>query len=190
MAPYAMRIKERNVERRTVIEAYATYDCQKKGQPLPDFGNWDWSRADAIDRAMCRAHLKVGIPAGYILWDQVELTLSDLSKCAVVGDMFPGQPRRLGLVARDQLARCRPGSWHGHITHGKTFDETAPMLLRVAVTSEAPALYYIEDGSGRAATFIANKHLFDELQTLAIGYLGRIADRNSRFMQQRFQELL
>jgi hypothetical protein len=185
-----MTILKQNVQRRTVIEAYVNYDRRKKDLPLLEFETWDWSTADGIDVAMGLAGLKVGIPAGYVLWDQVELTLPDLNECAVVGTMFPGQSRKLGLVARDQLGRCNPGRWHEDITQGKTFDENAPILLRPAVKGEFPARHYIEDGSGRAVTFIANQHLFASSQTLAIGYLGRVADRRSSFMRQKFRELL
>jgi len=185
-----VRTLEQDVSRQIVIKAYAIYDRQKKDRPVPHFEQWDWSLADRIDVAMCLVGLKVGIPAGYLLWDKVELTLSDLNECAVVDDMFPGQSRRLGSVARDQLGCCRPGRWHEHILQGGTFDEDAPMLLRPRVTEESPARYYIEDGSGRAVTFLANQHLFDPSQRLAIGYLGRVADENSWFMQRKFPELL
>lgn len=185
-----MRTRKEDIERRTVIEAYARYDCPKKGLPTPDFAAWDWSEADSIDRAMKSAHLKIGVPAGYLLWDEVEITMSDLLESAVDVGIFPGQRRMLGFIKPDQLARCRPGQWHGWITQGRTFDEDAPMLLRPAVSGESPASWYIEDGSGRAITFVANQHLFDPSQTLAIGFLGRKPDPRSLFMQQNYRELL
>src|SRR5579863_9279096 len=131
-----MKIRKQNIERRAVIEAYANYDCSKTSRPLPEFQTWDWSRADAIDREMCRAHLKVGVPAGYQLWDEVEVTTSDLLECAVHDKIFPGQSRKLGRVAAGTLdcwkLKCdRP--WYKGITSGQTLDETAPMLLRPAV---------------------------------------------------------
>src|ERR1019366_2514028 len=43
-----MKIIQSGVERRTVIEAYAKYDCSKTNRTLPDFASWDWSRADTI----------------------------------------------------------------------------------------------------------------------------------------------
>ena len=172
-----------------MIEAYAKYDCGKKQTPLPDFDTWDWSDANSIDDSMCRSHLKVGIPAGYLLWDEVEVTMADLLQCAVEGGIIPGQPRMLGLVRPDRLV-CRPGNWHDHITHGGTFDENSPMLLRRAVAVESPARWYVEDGSGRAITFVAHQNLFDHESTLAIGCLGREPDRNSRFMREKFRELL
>jgi hypothetical protein len=64
------------------------------------------------------------------------------------------------------------------------------MLLRRAVRGEFPAQWHVEDGSGRAITFVQNQHLFDKFQTLAIGYLGRTPDNHSSFMQEKFRELL
>jgi putative transposase len=42
-----MRITKQNIDRRAVIEAYAKYDCSKKGHTIPTFETWDWSQADA-----------------------------------------------------------------------------------------------------------------------------------------------
>lgn len=172
-----------------VIEAYAKCDCGKKQSPLPDFDTWDWSNADSIDASMCRSRLKVGIPAGYLLWDEVELTMADLMQCAVDVGIMPGQPRMLGDIPLVQLV-CRPGKWHAHIIHGGTFDANSPMLLRRAVAAERPAKWYIEDGSGRAITFLAHRNLFAPEATLAVGYFGREPDRNSRFVRAKFPELL
>ena len=105
-----VRISNRNIERRTVIEAYARYDCLKKNCRMPDFASWDWLQADAIDREMERAELKCGVPAGYLLWDEVEITLSDLRDCAVDVRFFPGQSRKLGLVEQAGMlvAKSKP----------------------------------------------------------------------------------
>ena len=111
------------MQRRLVIEAYAKYDWGKKQSPLPDFDTWDWSNADSIDDSMCRSHLKVGIPAGYLLWDQVEVTMADLVQSAVEAGIMPGQPRMLGDIFPDQLT-YKPGKWHDQIIHGGTFDES------------------------------------------------------------------
>ncbi len=189
-----MRVIEPDIERRTVIEAYAKYDCSKKGRTTPAFAEWNWSQADMIDMEMERAKLKIGVPAGYQLWDKVEVTMSDLRECAVVGDIFPGQSRKLGLVERaGGLVGWKPNrgtSWYDNIVGGQTFDETAPLMLRPAVSGESPASWYIEDGSGRAIAFVANQILFRSSQTLAIGYLGCEPDPRSSFMQQHFPELL
>jgi len=188
-----MRIRKQDIDRRTVIEAYAKYDCSKKNCPIPAFASWDWSWADAIDWEMRCAHLKVGVPAGYLLWDEIEVTMSDLHECAVDVNIFPRRSRSLGLVDADEMARWRPdrcARWYGGITEGQALDETAPLLLRPAVRGENPARWYVEDGSGRAIAFVANQHIFHSLQTLAIGYLGREPDPNSSFMREKFRELL
>ena len=189
-----MRIRQRNIDRRTVVEKYAVYDCQKKGRRTPAFAAWDWSQADAIDREMGCAQLKTGVPAGYLLWEEIEVTMEDLRECSVDVKLFPGKKRRVGLLERDgELVGWKPDretAWYEDICRGRTFDETAPMLLRPAVSGEFPARWYVEDGSGRAIAFVANQHLFDPSQTLAIGYLGHKPDPRSRFMQDKFPELL
>jgi hypothetical protein len=185
-----MKILKKHVARRFVVEAYAAYDCQKKCVPSPRLSDSDWSSADAIDRALEVATLKIGIAAGYLFWDRVEITLEDLIDCAVDASIFPGHSRKLGSVPHDQLTKCRPGKWYESIAQGRPLGENVPMLLRPAVRSESPAKWYIEDGSGRAITFLANRELFHPSQALAIGYLGRTPDQHSTFMQQKFQELL
>ena len=95
-----MKTIKYGVDRRTVIEAYARYDCDKNNREIPDFSAWDWSGADSIDCEMRRAHLKVGIPAGYRLWDHIEISISDLHECAVLGSIFPVEQRALGLLER------------------------------------------------------------------------------------------
>jgi hypothetical protein len=189
-----MRIRRQDIERRAVIEAYAKYDCSKTNRPMPAFATWDWSQADAIDREMECAYLKVGVPAGFLLWDEIEVTMSDLRECAVHVKIFPGKPRSLGLLERaGELVGWRPDRktiWYEGITKGQTFDEAAPMLLRPAVRGESPAGHYVEDGSGRATAFVANQRIFGSSQTLAIGYLGRHPDPHSSFMQKEFPDLL
>jgi len=189
-----MRVQKQDVERRVVVEAYAKYDCAKTGRPLPNFAKWDWLRADAIDEEMCRAKLKVGIPAGYLLWDEVELAMDDLRECAVSGGIFPNKPRKLGLLENEgHLVNWEPDRktvWFDSIKSGKTFDESAPMLLRPAVSAESPSRWYVEDGSGRAIAYVANQHIFEPSTTLAIAYLGRKPDSQSSFMRKIFPELL
>jgi hypothetical protein len=188
-----MRNRKHDIARRTIIEEYAKYDCSKNDRPVPAFGTWDWSKADAIDSEMDRAHLKTGVPAGYLLWDEVEVVMPDLLECAVHGGIFPGQSRKLGLVCSAELAGWKPDRdrpWCRAIAEGHTLDETAPMLLRPAVSEESPACWYIEDGSGRAVAFVANQHKFDPSRPLAIGYLGCRPDPDSSFMRKKFSELL
>ena len=188
-----MRISKRNIERRTVVEAYARYDCSKKGHSTPDFATWDWTQADAIDRQMKCAQLKCGVPAGYLLWDEVEITMLDLRRCAVVAQFFPGKPRALGILKDDGelVAKPKPErSWYRRVSTGESLNESDPLLQRPAVRGEFPACYYIEDGSGRATTLVANEALFDPSQILAIGFIGRSPDQSSSFMQRHLRELL
>jgi hypothetical protein len=190
-----MKIIERNVARRTVIEAYVHYDCLKKQLQVPNFDEWDWSNADVIDERLDLAHLKVGIPAGYIQhWEKTTITMADLRGCAVDGGIFPQHPRPLGLIeSAGGLGAWRPdrkANWYEPIVSGQTLGETAPLILRPAVACERPASWYIEDGSGRAIAFVANQLRFDAHAVLAIGYLGREPDRHSSFMQRHFRELL
>ncbi len=143
---------------------------------------------------MDSARLKTGIPAGYLLWDKVELTLSVLRECAVFVDIFPRQSRKLGMIERTgQLRGWRPKperAWYGDVVTGHVFDDAAPFLLRPALRSERPASWYIEDGSGRAVALVANQDNFNP-QAVAIGYLGRKPDPNSGFMRREpFRELL
>jgi hypothetical protein len=187
-----MRLSRRDIERRTVIAAYAAYDCSKTGRTKPDLSTWDWSQADAIDREMKREGLKAGVLAGYVLWDEVEVTMSDLLNCAVLASVFPGQSRKLGFIELSDWKPDRATSWYNKIVAGQTLDETAPLILRPTVSGESPACWYIEDGSGRAIAFVANQTRFDSSQTLAIAYLGRQPDPgSSSFMQAGpFRELL
>lgn len=188
-----MITRTQGVPRRVVIEAYARYDVTKKNRSLPNFESWDWSVADAIDEEMSNAGLKAGIPAGYLFWEKVEITLGDLRLCAVDAAIFPGQPRRVNLIDAEAMkawsSRCdRP--WYQAIASGQTLNEVAPMLLRPAVSSESPAAWYVEDGSGRALAFISNQRMFNPAQTVATGYLGVQPDNESSFMRMHFRELL
>lgn len=191
-----MKVTRRVLERRAVIEAYAVYDCSKKHQSVPDFSKWDWSQADAIDRELERATLKKGVLAGYRLWEMVEVNASDIRACAVEGSIFPGQARALGRIeAAGALDGWRPraeNSWYEAIEKGEPLDEDAPLILRPALSAEAPAAWYVEDGSGRAIALLKNRAAFDRSdEFFAIGYLGVEPDQGSSFMRQPpFQELL
>jgi hypothetical protein len=200
-----MRILQEGVSRRTVIESYAKYDFQKKrnSESLPDFNEWSWSEADAIDEELHRAGLKTGIPAGYLLWNIVQITIPDFRECAVVGGIFAGQiHRQLGLIEQNgglanwedklfqHLGNRQVPSWFDYIKHGGVLADSAPFLLRPSVSSEHPARWYVEDGSGRAVTFVANANAFGPSDAVAIAYLGTLPDPSSKFMRTRFPELL
>lgn len=200
-----MRVLQEGVNRRDVIERYAKYDYQKKRgiQSQPDFDTWNWSSADAIDEELTRAGLKTGIPAGYLLWTAVQITIPDFRECAVVGGIFAGQMhRQLGLIEQNgglanweeklfqHLGNRQAPSWFDYIKHGGVLADSAPFLLRPSVSSERPARWYVEDGSGRAVTFVANAKAFAPLETVATGFLGTVPDAGSTFMRTHFAELL
>ena len=200
-----MRTLQEGVSRRTVIESYARYDFQKKrnSESLPDFSEWNWSGADAIDEELHRAGLKTGIPAGYLLWNIVQITIPDFRECAVVSGIFAGQMhRQLGLIEQNgglanweeklfqHLGNRQAPSWFDYIKHGGILADSAPFLLRPSVSHERPARWYLEDGSGRAVTFVANAKAFAPLETVATGFLGTVPDASSTFMRTHFAELL
>jgi len=186
-----MRIVQEGLSRRAVIEKYAIYDFQKKrgSQLLPNFDAWNWSSADAIDEELCRVGLKTGIPAGYLSWHIVQITVPDFRECAVVVDIFSEQrQRQLGVIERigglvnweeklfQHLGDRQVPSWYDHIKHGEVLSDSAPFLLRPSVSCERPAQWYVEDGSGRAVTFVANAKAFAPLETVATGFLGTVPD--------------
>ena len=128
-----------DVSRREVIESYARYDLLKKhpDETVPDFAKWDWATADAIDDQMSQTGLKVGVPAGYFLWDELSITLGDLRQCAIhsaINEALGTNMRRLGdLEAYGYLERWKPPcerTWFTSIASGKVPDETGPILLR------------------------------------------------------------
>ncbi|MGO8718221.1 MAG: hypothetical protein ACLQMO_03250 [Acidobacteriaceae bacterium] len=184
--------------RREVIESYSRYDFHKKHPdlPLPDLKEWDWSSADAIDDQMCRSNLKMGVPAGYELWDEVLLSLDDLRQCAVhnvINEGLGTRMRMLGdLDARGLLEGWLPPAeraWHLDIATGKVPDEGGPLLLRPAVWGEFPAKWYVEDGSGQATAFVKYRSRFNPSAVLAKGFLGTMIDPRSKFMREHFQKL-
>jgi hypothetical protein len=191
-----MKVRKSDISSRAFVETYVIYDCSKTGRRVPEFATWDWSLADAIDQELQSAGMKHGVLAGYLLWDMVEVSLSDLRASAVFDRIFKDFPeRKLGLIEQAGLLLGwkpdRDTVWYERIAMGQTLDETEPLIIRPALRSELTASWYIEDGSGRAIALIANHGLVGQPQTLAIGYLGRRPDKSSSFMQRPpFCELL
>ncbi len=189
-----MKTREGRIERRKVIEAHAAYDCSKTHRPLPDFTTWDWTQADAIDRELREAGLKWGVLGGYLLWDLVELTIPDLWQCAVLADIFPGEARALGFVGRARLSEWRPvpdTEWYERVRRAHVLSDVEPLVLRPALSHEAPASWYVEDGSGRAITLVAGAIAVNPFEPVAVAYLGREPDHASSFMRKPpFNELL
>lgn len=186
------------MDRRAVIDEYIRYDSSKKGIPPPDTSKWDWSTANTIDAALSAAHYKHGIPAGFTEWVRVSLTVDDLRECAVVDTIsseLASGTRDLGTLEADgRLAAWRPRSpapaWLSSLEIGTPLSAEEPLLLRPAVPIEAPAKWYLEDGSGRATAIVANAGRFDSKLPVAYGLLGAVADPSSTFMSSRFKELL
>jgi hypothetical protein len=57
-----VRVVQRGIPRREVIEFYAGYDRGKKGgQVLPDFDRWPWDDPDGLDRLLRDNGLKDGV---------------------------------------------------------------------------------------------------------------------------------
>jgi hypothetical protein len=186
------------LDRRAVVEAYINYDSSKKSLAVPDTNAWDWTSADAIDTTLRDAGYKAGIAAGFTSWERVALMIDDLRECAVVSTISSEMGYRArdlgGLNDAGVLANWRPRepmpSWYGALAAGVPLTPNDPFLLRAAVRTEAPAKWYLEDGSGRATTIVANAERFDQERPVAYGFLGILADPSSSFMCSRFSELL
>jgi hypothetical protein len=183
-----------SLPRQPVIQAYATYDCRKKGCNAPDFSGWNWNSADALDEQLAAAGLKPGVLAGYREWRKVTLDLADLRQCAVVSTISASGPRDLGsLESIGALKDWRPNKqvpWWSGVEQGLPFSEADPFILRPATHREHPALWYLEDGSGRGTAIVANAEKFGSLSVVAHGYLGTQVDSDSSFMKRnRFPSL-
>ena len=50
--------------------------------------------------------------------------------------------------------------------------ESDPFILRRATAGEQPAIWYLEDGSGRGTAIVASSSLFLSCGTVAHAYLG------------------
>lgn len=187
----------RELSREDVVPAYVSYDARKKGQLPPDTSTWDWKSADALDESLKESGCKYGIPAGYLTWNEVELTVDDLRDCAVVASISgelecAGRDLRT-LDAKGLLTSWQPKgnpSWFDGAKAGKPFPPDEPFLLRRSVKSELPAKWYLEDGSGRATAVVANASTFASDSVVAYGFVGVQLDRASTFMKERFGELL
>lgn len=187
-----MKTLREHVPRREVVEAYLQYDASKKQSPLPSTDGWDWTDPNAIDSWLKASGFKIGILAGFVEWTQVALTLEDLRDCAVANTVSRGGPRDLRGLERKGLLRDPEGprSWLAKTTAGLPLDPTELFVLRTAVDCEKPATWYLEDGSGRAASIVFHSAACDPGTPIAYGYLGVVPDCASRFMQDQFPSLL
>ena len=154
-----MRVERDGVTREKVVRFYAAYDRRKKGQsPLSDIDTWPWADPDGIDRKLAENCLKHGVLAAYRTWRLVEFGVADLLECAVVNSIFPGEPQVLGQLAlRGKLAEWLPTGapeWWRLIGNGSDLKIESALIVRPAVQSEAPAKWYLEDGSGRSIALL------------------------------------
>jgi hypothetical protein len=186
-----MRVIEDHVTRERVLRTYAEYDRRKKGQgSLPsDMNEWPWDDAIELDSRLKKNHLKDGVLAAYRDWRFVEIGLTDFLECAIYNGIFPGQPQALcQLVLLGQVAAWSPDrdtEWLNPIRGGADFTAECPFILRPSLTSEAPAKWYIEDGSGRALAFLQRALRWGELDRTAWAYLGIEPDKCSPFIKSR-----
>jgi hypothetical protein len=183
-----MRVKRDDVTREEVIRFYATYDRRKKGQPpVSDIDAWPWADPDGIDRQLAHSGLKKGVLAAYRTWRLVEFSVADLLECAVVNHIFPGEPQALGqLVLRGNLVEWFPigaPEWWRLLGNGSELDVESALIVRPALKSEAPAKWYLEDGSGRALALLQRILRYGEAGRTAWAYLGHEPDEHSAFIK-------
>jgi hypothetical protein len=184
-----MRVLKRDIQRRQVIEFYVKYDRGKKGGKIPDFDQWSWDDPDELDRLLKNGGLKDGALPAYRSWYFVELSVADLLECAVVNQIFPGESQALShLVLRGRLAEWTPRGvpqWWHPISNGVTVSEHEALILRPALQSEAPAHWYVEDGSGRSIALLLRILRYGELDRKAWAYIGYEPDDRAKFIRDR-----
>ncbi len=186
-----MRVAEEIRTREEVIRFYAKYDRHKKGgRDLPsDIQLWPWDNPEALDRKLRENGLKDGVLSAYRTWQLVELTVTDLLECAIVDSIFPGEPQAISrLLLRGKLAEWFPigaPHWWQLIGNGSSLDRESALIARPAVSSEAPAKWYVEDGSGRVLALLQRILSYGETERTAWAYLGREPDDRSAFIKSR-----
>jgi hypothetical protein len=185
-----VRVIRRNIPRREVIEFYARYDRGKKrGAPLPDFDRWPWEDPDGLDQLLKDNNLKDGVLPAYRTWSFVEIGATDLLECAVESRIFPGESQALSLlVLRGRLSEWTPRgspSWWQPVSNGTGPSEREALILRPSVQSEAPARWYVEDGSGRSIALLLRILRNGELERKAWAYVGHIPDERAKFIRDR-----
>lgn len=192
-----MREERVGVTREEVIRFYVNYDLHKKSRNvdsiLSDMRGWDWNDPDRLDERLEHHKLKKGVLSAYQTWKLVQLDVTDLLQCAIVNRIFPKEPQTLcQLVLRGKLAEWLPKGapgWWRLIGEGEDLDAQSALILRDAVSSEAPAKWYVEDGSGRAIALLQRMLRYGEIDRSAWGYLGDQTDERSSFIKGH-QELM
>ena len=185
-----MIVEKTHLTREEVIRFYANYDLRKKGgAPIADFAAWPWDDPEGLDRKLGENRLKTGVLAGYLNWRLVRLGVADLLECAIVNHIFPGEPQIIGqLLLRGKLAEWFPigaPEWWRQLANGGEYDEESAFIVRPALKSEAPAKWYLEDGSGRALALLQRILRYGEANRTAWAYVGYTADERSAFIKCR-----
>jgi hypothetical protein len=185
-----MIIERHIVTREEVIRFYATYDRRKKGRShLPDLDAWPWGDPDGLDRKLADNGLKEGVLAAYRTWKFVKLGVADLLECAVVNTIFPRKPQALcQLMLLGKLAEWLPigdPEWWRLMGNGSELGADSALIARPALRSEAPAKWYLEDGSGRALALLQRIVRYGEIGRTAWAYLGHEPDEQSAFIKSR-----
>ena len=167
---------------------YVKYDADKKHIPPPsNMENWDWNDPNALDQELQNNSFKHGAISGFKQWDLLQLSKADLFQGAIVSHIFPSEPQKLGLlVSRPVFQQWRPNGnpeWFAPLDGGQPFPTEWAMILRPAVSSENPAEWYIEDGSGRAICFLRRLMRESDCTHCAYGYLGKSPDPKSQFIR-------
>lgn len=183
------------ISRQNLIKLYVHYDARKKGGAVPgDLDSWEWPNANSLDEKLKANGLKHGIVAGYSLWEPIRLARAELARCALVAGILPHWlPRVLGKLELRDVETWEPDrrtEWYHPLERGEPYPTEWPLILRPAVMSERPAEWYIEDGSGRALCLYRRLLRNPADTTTAPAFLGSAPDPGSRFMRERFPELL
>jgi hypothetical protein len=185
-----MRVEREDVTREEVIRFYVRYDWpQKKLKDVepPGMERWPWDDPNGIDQKLRDNELKEGVLSAYRKWNLVEFSVADLLECAVVNQIFPRKPQALGqLVLLGKLAEWLPTGapkWWRLIGNGSELDVESALIVRPALKSEAPAKWYLEDGSGRALALLQRILRYGEAGRTAWVYLGHEPDGRSAFIK-------
>lgn len=148
-----MIVERQKLSRRELIEAYLKYEASKPKKNLAapsDIDEWDWTNPNVIDQKLESNRFKYGIISGFKCWQHVTLFRDDLLKCAIVNHIFPGKSQvLLNLVSLPDFRSWRPDrqtEWYDRLNGGGHFSREWALILRPAVSSERPAVWYIEDG--------------------------------------------
>jgi hypothetical protein len=187
-----VKVEKVDIAREEVIRFYVNYDLRKKSRPLvPDaeFLAWPWDDPEGLDQKLGDRQLKKGVLAAYRSWKLVRFDVANLLECAIVNHIFPGEPQALSeLLLRGKLAEWLPlgaPEWWGQLGSGSEFDQDSALVVRPALNTEAPAKWYLEDGSGRALALLQRILRYGEINRTVRAYLGYVCDERSPFIKSQ-----